>query len=96
MGKWFRAFLVGAGLIVPGVLGVAQAQPYGYGPPVSPPPPGVVIRRPPPPPMRYEVVPAPRPHYAWVRGHWVWTPRGYAWVGGYWRPMGRHWRMRPY
>lgn len=49
----------------------------------------VIIARPPPPPMRVEVVPAQRPGYAWVNGHWRWAGRGYAWVPGHWRGMGR-------
>ncbi len=29
----------------------------------------------------YEVVPAPRPGYVWIRGHW----EGGFWVRGHWR-----------
>lgn len=36
-----------------------------------------------PPAPRYEMVPAPRPHRAWVPGHWEWRHHRYLWVPGH-------------
>ena len=53
-----------------------------------------------PPPPRYEVVPPPRPGYAWQAGEWVWNGNRYVWRaghfarhGGHWVPA--HWRRTP-
>jgi hypothetical protein len=57
-----------------------------------------------PPAPRYEVVPAERPGYVWVRGYWEWHGRwtwraghwerhrgqGYVWNDGYWQRRGNH------
>jgi hypothetical protein len=67
---------------------------------------GVVVDSEPPPP-EYEVVPAPRSGYVWVRGYWAWHGRwvwrpghwerhrgqAYVWVDGHWTRRGNryHW-----
>ena len=45
---------------------------------------GVIIAATAPPPVRYEVVPAARPGYVWVRGHWQYRHGRYVWVRGHW------------
>lgn len=41
----------------------------------------------------YEVVPAPRPGYAWQAGYWRWDHGHRYWEHGYWRDFHRHyWR----
>jgi hypothetical protein len=41
-----------------------------------------------PPPPRVEVVPPPRPGYAWAPGYWAWDgdEDQYVWRGGRWLP----------
>lgn len=49
----------------------------------SAPPPEVTVTEDQPPAPYVEVVPAPRPGWAWVPGAWVW--RGHwVWVRGHW------------
>jgi len=46
-----------------------------------------------PPPARVEVVPPPRPGYAWAPGYWRWDGHRHVWMVGRWmheRP-GSHW-----
>ena len=38
----------------------------------------------PPPAPRVEVVPAPRPGWAWVPGFWEWRGHRHVWVSGHW------------
>lgn len=53
----------------------------------------VIIAPTAPPPPRVEVVPAPRPGYAWDNGHWRWGHGQYVWAPGHWQPVraGYHW-----
>jgi hypothetical protein len=37
-----------------------------------------------PPPLRTEVIPGPRPGYAWVPGYWDWRGNRHVWVNGSW------------
>ena len=37
-----------------------------------------------PPAVRVETVPAPRPGYQWVGGHWDWRGSKYVWESGTW------------
>ncbi len=37
-----------------------------------------------PPPPRVEIVPAHRPGYVWVDGHWGWRNHQHQWVQGKW------------
>jgi hypothetical protein len=39
-----------------------------------------------PPPPRVEVIPAARPGWVWMHGHWAWDPaaRQHVWVPGHW------------
>src|SRR3954454_577453 len=40
----------------------------------------------PPPPQRTEVVPPPRPGFAWIPGFWDWSGSTYVWLPGHWEP----------
>jgi hypothetical protein len=41
-----------------------------------------IVVREAPPALRVETVPAPRPGYQWVNGHWDWRGNHWVWVGG--------------
>lgn len=46
-----------------------------------------------PPLPRVEVVPEPRPGYAWAPGYWQWRGHEHVWVNGRWmhERRGYHW-----
>jgi len=46
-----------------------------------------------PPAPRYEVIPAPRPGYAWAPGYWRWENERHVWRTGRWieARSGSHW-----
>jgi hypothetical protein len=46
-----------------------------------------------PPAPRYEIVPAPRPGYAWAPGYWRWENERHVWRNGRWLEAraGSHW-----
>ena len=72
-----------AAILAPAALTPTAAQPLGV---------TFSIGTPPPAPA-YEVVPAPRPGYAWAPGFWRWENVRHVWVPGHWivgRP-GYHW-----
>jgi hypothetical protein len=61
----------------------------------------VIVEQPSEPPTpQYEIVPAPRPGFLWIRGGWEWRGR-WVWLGGHWEHphpghawAGGHWESR--
>ena len=64
-------------------LAALSAASVGFSAPVFSAPVSVDIRIAPPAP-RYEIVPVPRPGYAWAPGYWDYRHNRYYWVAGSW------------
>jgi len=74
--KTLRGITLFAGLVVPAMLPVAQAQvSIGIGISVPVAPPALPV---------YVQPPLPEPGFIWTPGYWAWGDAGYYWVPGVW------------